>query len=66
MKSVKFAKAFRNPISDSSYQEWPAGVEDVVSDEIAKKAQDAGALDGEPVDAPKPAAKGSDTSTKKA
>ena len=59
MKSVKFAKRFRQPLSAATYQEWPAGTEDVVNNEIAAAAQAAGVLDGEPVDAPaeKPKAK---------
>ncbi|MGH6977833.1 MAG: hypothetical protein ACRED4_00835 [Brevundimonas sp.] len=50
MKSVKFAKRHRHQLTDTSYQEWPAGAEDIVSDAVAKKAEAAGVLDGEPVD----------------
>lgn len=51
MKSVKFAKRHRHQLTDTSYQEWPAGAQDVVSDAVAKKAEAAGVLDGEPVEA---------------
>jgi len=65
MKSVKFAKSFRHKLSDTSYQEWPAGCSDIVSDEIAKKALDEGALDGDPVDAPKSDTKEQSVAAKK-
>lgn len=52
MKQVHFEKVWRWPLSEASYEEYPAGTEAIVSDERAAKAQADGVLKGEPKDAP--------------
>lgn len=50
MKSVEFAKSWRQPVSDTVVHEYPAGSKLDVSEAVAKAAFDAGVLTGEPVD----------------
>lgn len=52
MKTVQFAKTWRWPLSETAYEEYPAGSNVVVSDDRAEAAFKADALKGEPVDAP--------------
>lgn len=52
MKTVEFAKRWRNRVSETVVHEYPAGSTAVVSEEAAKAASEAGVLKGEPVDAP--------------
>ncbi len=52
MKQVHFAKVWRWPLTETSYEEYPAGADVVVSDDRAAKAQADGVLKGEPTDAP--------------
>lgn len=52
MKSVKFGKRFRFPLSPTSYVEYPAGFAGEISEERARAAKKARVLRGEPVAAP--------------
>lgn len=52
MKTVKFSKRFRHPLSPNSYVEYPAGFSGEISDERARAAKKARALRGDPVEAP--------------
>jgi hypothetical protein len=56
VKTIKFAKRWRWPLTATSYEAYSAGDEVTVSNDRAEAAQKAGVLDGEPVDAPEPAA----------
>lgn len=52
MKTVKFAKRWRNRVNDRTVHEYPAGSTATVADDTAERAAKAGVLDGDPVDAP--------------
>lgn len=56
MKTVKFAKRWRWPLTATSYEAYSPGDEVTVSNDRAEAAQKAGVLDGEPVDAPEQSA----------
>lgn len=58
MKKVKFSKRWRWPLTATSYEAYSPGDEVTVSNDRAEAAQKAGVLDGEPEDAPEPAAGG--------
>lgn len=51
MQTVSFAKTWRWPLTETSYEEYPAGSKVDVSNDRAEAASKAGVLDGEPVEA---------------
>ena len=52
MKTVKFAKSWRWPLSETSYEEYLAGAELPVSEDRAAAASKAGVLADDPAEAP--------------
>lgn len=51
MKKVSFARRWNNSVNDISTHEYPAGWSGEVSNETAERAEAAGVLSGNPVDA---------------